>query len=235
MLASIKKAVETVFGVSNSDFKGASPPLIAQRLNQFFPSFITMDLNDFDKLIQFPSMTTQKERHFLFLLSLMSSIKGDVVEIGSWLGGTTSYLAKGCQVASNGKVIAIDHFEGNPGKEELYRAEVREDETIFQVFQRNISIAGMTEHVQALKMDSLSARKIIQEPVRMVFIDGNHEYDSVKQDIQLWEPLLKSGGYLVFHDFTNAEGVSAAVRELDSEKYKICVLVDSMLVLFSHC
>jgi hypothetical protein len=50
----------------------------------------------------------------------------------------------------------------------------------------------------------------------LVFIDANHSYDSVKEDIFLWKPLVKSGGLLVGHDYesTDGEGVKQAVHEL---------------------
>lgn len=34
-----------------------------------------------------------------------------------------------------------------------------------------------------------------------VYIDGNHDYDHVKQDLDLWWPKLKSGGLLSGHDY----------------------------------
>ena len=34
-----------------------------------------------------------------------------------------------------------------------------------------------------------------------VYIDGNHDYDHVKQDIEMWWPKLKSGGLMSGHDY----------------------------------
>ena len=34
-----------------------------------------------------------------------------------------------------------------------------------------------------------------------VYIDGNHAYDWVKQDLEMWWPKLKSGGIMSGHDF----------------------------------
>lgn len=34
-----------------------------------------------------------------------------------------------------------------------------------------------------------------------VYIDGNHAYDYVKQDIEMWWPKLKPGGLLMGHDY----------------------------------
>lgn len=48
----------------------------------------------------------------------------------------------------------------------------------------------------------------------VVFIDALHDYDSVKQDISLWWPLVREGGYLVLHDFNHKwPGVMRAVAD----------------------
>jgi hypothetical protein len=52
-------------------------------------------------------------------------------------------------------------------------------------------------------------------PVDMVFIDGDHEYEAVKRDILNARKMLKPGGILCGHDFSDAHpGVMKAVREL---------------------
>ena len=39
------------------------------------------------------------------------------------------------------------------------------------------------------------------ESLDFVYIDANHAYDFVKQDIELWWPKVKKGGWLCGHDF----------------------------------
>ena len=50
-----------------------------------------------------------------------------------------------------------------------------------------------------------------------VFIDANHDYDAVRDDIEAWAPKVRRGGWLCGHDFENVEypfpGVEQAVRE----------------------
>jgi len=57
----------------------------------------------------------------------------------------------------------------------------------------------------------------------LVFIDAEHSYEGVKQDIQLWKPLLKSKGILCGHDYhgqygARYPGVKQAVDELLGEE-----------------
>ena len=46
-----------------------------------------------------------------------------------------------------------------------------------------------------------------------VYIDANHKYTSVKQDIAEWWSILKPGGVLAGHDYIEGEGVVPAVDE----------------------
>ena len=66
---------------------------------------------------------------------------------------------------------------------------------------------------------SVEASKEIKELLDFVYIDACHEYESVKQDIESWFSLVKSGGIIGGHDFWEAEGygVTRAVREFASK------------------
>ena len=51
--------------------------------------------------------------------------------------------------------------------------------------------------------------------VGVVFIDGWHEYEQVKKDIEVCGPKLKEGGIMIFHDFASYHNhVGRAVKEL---------------------
>jgi hypothetical protein len=43
------------------------------------------------------------------------------------------------------------------------------------------------------------------ESLDFVYIDANHAYDFVKQDIELWYPKVKKGGYLWGHDYIDLD------------------------------
>jgi len=79
---------------------------------------------DIDKLATLaenvPGMINSLNGRFLFILNYFQEIKGDVVEIGSWQGRSTSFLARATNESNNGNFYAIDHFKGNVGKEKFY-------------------------------------------------------------------------------------------------------------------
>ncbi|MHA2009882.1 MAG: class I SAM-dependent methyltransferase [Promethearchaeota archaeon] len=90
--------------------------------------------------------------------------------------------------------------------------------------------------LKVLRMTSATAANLFAESIckgkdgyfDLVFIDANHDYDHVKEDILLWTPLIKSGGLLIGHDYGNPDEEAVAVVvhelfgddvELDKENY----------------
>jgi len=70
---------------------------------------------------------------------------------------------------------------------------------------------------------SNKAIRDISSLLDFVYIDGNHDYKYVKEDIKLYYPLLKKGGIIGGHDYTASfPGVAKAVQEFaDEHKLKI--------------
>ncbi len=70
-----------------------------------------------------------------------------------------------------------------------------------------------------VKKTSLEASKLFNnEELDFVYIDGDHSYRQVKQDLGLWYSKVKKGGILSGHDYHQTmEGVVLAVNEFVSE------------------
>lgn len=66
-----------------------------------------------------------------------------------------------------------------------------------------------------LEMLSSDAHDSISETdFDFIYIDGDHSYESVKNDIEMWYPRVRMGGILCGHDYNPAfEGVIRAVDE----------------------
>jgi hypothetical protein len=71
---------------------------------------------------------------------------------------------------------------------------------------------------------SKEAVKYIPDNVDFVYIDGNHDYDFVKRDIELYYPKVKDGGVFGGDDFSiRCMGVARAVIEfLDKYNLDVC-------------
>src|SRR5262249_23492137 len=80
-----------------------------------------------------------------------------------------------------------------------YKEEASSD--LFSVFSQNVKRVNGQHIVKPLAMPSLEASRLFaDESLDLVFIDANHGYSHVKQDIRAWLPKVKVGGILCGHD-----------------------------------
>jgi hypothetical protein len=88
------------------------------------------------------------------------------------------------------------------------------------IFLKNLGpeiVAGKCVPLNAPSVDGSARLKTMlgDQKIDMVFIDADHEYNMVKQDIQIWRSLLAPNGLLCGHDYhEDWPGVLKAVREL---------------------
>jgi predicted O-methyltransferase YrrM len=73
----------------------------------------------------------------------------------------------------------------------------------------------------------------MNEKFDVIFVDGDHTYEGVSQDIQLFFPLLCPNAVIVFDDFSNAfPGLLKAVEDLlRSVKVSRCMSYQNTLVV----
>ena len=150
--------------------------------------------------------------------------RGAIVEIGSWKGRSTTWLASGARLAGHG-VYAIDPHRRS--------REYPEAETEAE-FLANLARNGLAAVVEPLVMTSDDAAARIAGPVELLFIDGDHSYEAVRRDAELWLPRLIDGGTVMFHDVATAaySGPRRVVREMVCRSplfHRIC-RVGSMIV-----
>lgn len=88
-------------------------------------------------------------------------------------------------------------------------------------------------HLQKIKMHSLvsseGSKSFNNQSVNVVYVDGDHSYESVKQDIDLWYPKIKLGGFICGHDYSELfhPDVYQAVNEfIEQHKLNIKKYVD---------
>lgn len=138
------------------------------------------------------------------------------VEIGSWRGKSSAFMA--VEIANSGKNIQFDCVDTWRGSvdEAIHQEDAGVvNDTLYQEFLDNMK--PVEAYYRPVRMTSLEAAATYADnSLDFVFIDAQHDYDSVKADILAWAPKVKQGGILAGHDY-NAEGdvgVGKAVREL---------------------
>ena len=143
----------------------------------------------------------------LYEAALEAASLGPVVEIGSYCGKSTLYLAAAVREAGTGSVVfSIDHHRGSeehqPGEEfhdhRLVDAEGRVD--TLTAFRATIEQAGVSDVVIGVIGSSAVVASHWSTPVGMVFIDGGHSAEAARTDLDAWSPLVRTGGCLAIHD-----------------------------------
>ena len=83
------------------------------------------------------------------------------------------------------------------------------------------SMAPYADRVKVMRAFSVEAAKDVpDESLDWVYIDANHSYHAVCEDLQAWYPKVRSGGLISGHDFVDSGepfGVKSAVLEFIQE------------------
>ena len=150
-----------------------------------------------------PTQMTESERFLLSELAQKIDQEGLIVEVGSYLGASTCFLAHG----SHGKarsVYAVDTWQNH--------AMTEGQKDTYAQFLKNTSPFG--EIVIPLRGFSTEIAKNFQHEIDLLFLDGDHSYEGLKSDLDAWLPKMKRNGMVVFHDYGWSEGIQKAVQEL---------------------
>jgi len=219
MLAMIKKLFNKLgYDISKAHiFNGSYNPYSSINLK-------SINIIDLEALAQIsssiPGMISPKSGQHLYTLCYMQELEGDVVEIGSWQGRSSSFLARAVINSKNGNFYAIDHFKGNVGKESFYQVGQKDLTDLEEGFLMNMKRIGLTEVVNLLNMSNEQAEKELKGiKIRLLFIDGDHTKKGVEKDIELFFPKLMEGSIVIFDDFSeSAPGLLEAVDALLGKK-----------------
>ncbi|HEY7882815.1 MAG TPA: class I SAM-dependent methyltransferase [Streptosporangiaceae bacterium] len=131
---------------------------------------------------------------------------GPVVEIGTYCGKSTIYLAAAARGADQ-VVVTVDHHHGSeenqPGWE--YHDSTLVDERTGRLdtlphFRATLAGAGLEDHVVAVVGRSAQVAGLWRAPLGLLFIDGGHTDAAARADYANWSPWVTRGGALAIHD-----------------------------------
>jgi hypothetical protein len=166
-------------------------------------------------------LTNLEQTALLHLPALVDHLQGDIIEIGSFKGKSTTALGLGSKWISEHKrsIYAIDPFIPDASYHGNY----------FDDFQNNIQMAQLENYVIPIKRYSHEAIVECPKLISALFVDGDHNYLTVKLDIQLYTPRVVAGGLIAFHDYSIYPDVKRAVDELcESKEYVYVCDYDSL-------
>jgi cephalosporin hydroxylase len=116
------------------------------------------------------------------------------MEIGTNYGGTLLLL---CTISPPGaQIISLDlplgKFGGGYPKRKI---------PLFRLFPRNgqkLSLIRGDSHLSETRQQV--QRLLGDQKLDYLFIDGDHTYEGVKRDFEMYAPFVRSGGIVAFHD-----------------------------------
>jgi hypothetical protein len=153
---------------------------------------------------------------------LIKRVPSDVpsagAEVGVLRGATALQVLRKCPRATH---IMVDPWE-SPSADSRYRQsfgktqqlpQEKFDQMYEQLLEKVRKYGERAKVWRARSKDA--AEKVEAHSLDYVFIDAEHTYEAVRDDIIAWLPKVKQGGWIGGHDYDNPgfEGVKEAVDE----------------------
>jgi predicted O-methyltransferase YrrM len=140
----------------------------------------------------------QIKEEFVELLKIFQELNPKyILEIGTANGGTLFCF---CKLAQNdATIISIDLPEGPFGggypewKIPIYQAFAKENQKLYLLRKDSHQQETLEEVKKILNGKGLD----------FLFIDGDHSYEGVKKDFEMYSPLVRKGGIIAFHDIAS--------------------------------
>jgi hypothetical protein len=166
-------------------------------------------------------------KNFLLNISAESVRNATIVEVGSWVGKSTLYMAELIEYFLKNKVspstesirfVNVDPFIADANMTALGVYEWVESTDGLKPRAKEAFYKNTKTHrkyIETIEDYSLSAaEQFSNSSVDCVWIDAKHDYESIYSDMSAWFPKVKEGGIMGGHDFTyDFGGVPRAVHD----------------------
>lgn len=144
------------------------------------------------------------------------------VEVGTCDGNFSYELLKNTSCKKLYCVDPYKHYTNNEYPDGINDLTQEEFDTLYEKTKEKLSEFG--DRVEFLRMESIEASKMFEnESLDFVYIDGNHEYSYVLNDIIHWYPTVKKGGFLCGDDIHSTNlgehDASGNVRRVWNNKF----------------
>ena len=147
-----------------------------------------------------------------------------IVEIGSYKGKST--VALGLAAKQNGsRVYCIDpheNFKGIAGGV-FGPADLKDKLAAINKFD-------LGDIIFPVCLSSVEVAKIWQKPIDLLWIDGDHSYETVSSDFLYFSRFVNQDGIIIFHD-SQMDGVAKVIAQIDMNHYMEKAIIDSITII----
>lgn len=152
-------------------------------------------------------------------------------EIGSFYGKSTICIANVLRQEDKGLLYAIDwHF----GSVEFKKSGDPCDGSSYEEYLKNLKEFGVEEKIVTIKEKSDKAPHLVPNNIHLLWIDGAHDYESVRSDYENYQAKIAEGGFLLFHDacWTRWAEPFQFIKDyvLDSDDYNLYAFLGNTMV-----
>jgi predicted O-methyltransferase YrrM len=117
-----------------------------------------------------------------------------ILEIGTYSGGTLFVFTR--LAAPDATIVSLDYHFSLYGR--ICRVLQR---PLFHTFTRSRQrLVLVRENSHKPETLAIVRNKLRQQSLDFLFIDGDHSYEGVKADFEMYSPLVRDGGMIAFHD-----------------------------------
>jgi predicted O-methyltransferase YrrM len=184
---------------------------------------------DFSEINDLDGLVTEDVGQVLYDYATQTPADQAIIELGSYHGKSTAYLAFGARQGQGQTVIAVDTWsEENSDWRSAVASRIASP--TLEKFTEQLTWIGLIDQVTAYRGTTLDAAREYGEalktkdvdPVGLLYVDADHSYDAVMADFEAWRGLMAPDGIMIFDDYTKTNpGVVRALRELrDSGRIK---------------
>ena len=163
---------------------------------------------------------SEREARLVMAAAALSPAQGKNLEIGSFKGRSTVGIAYVTRELGLGKVVAVDPHTSPASTDPDLRS--RGQTTSYDDFVANLRTAGVLDRVEIKRAYSHDLAREWNEPLRFLWIDGDHTYEGAKADLDMFKPFLADGAFVAMHDVLGTfEGALRVYVEevLDSDDF----------------
>ncbi|MBD3407306.1 MAG: hypothetical protein GF411_14405 [Candidatus Lokiarchaeota archaeon] len=174
-----------------------------------------------DKLIKMQESLAGKTMNrwdYVHLAAQTAGVKADkIVEVGVFRGEMSHNLRR---LFPDAELYLIDpwlrHDEYNtgPAGNAYSRTGIKKQNGYDKIYDDVCAMFEGDSKTHVIRGFSKEVSSLIPDDLDIVFIDANHAYEHVKDDINIWLPKVKKNGLLCGHDYRCWSGVTQAVSEM---------------------
>lgn len=154
-------------------------------------------------VVDIASHTTRHELRMLYYLAKLMPENSCCLEIGSYLGASTCYIAMGL-AERGGDLYCVDTWSNETMPEGI--------KDTYSEFLKNVLPFSSSIQIIRKRSDELSYKDLPSQ-INFAFVDGDHSYEVANKDYKFISEIISPKGIIAFHDFLHFRGVSRTVGE----------------------